>query len=290
MDNTCKDNKNRHMFAFAAWLVHTKVFTKVKISCLAVGHTHEDVDRLFSRLSAYFSSFRHGAIQGAKRWCLETLAQLKSCIVAAHTPAPTVQVLEEVWDWRSFFSPITKYSTINGTMSNRAFSFQLNEVGHVTMGYRPFTYPPPEFKNLAAESSFAWDGSLTNIPYFGPITIHGVHVVGQGTSLKRLPRRHIDVPAVQASMTQIHAASGISDTGFRELLTELNELQQQYEMELKATECPTCTEIVQALRDITIHRSDKDVVDEKGRKVNPAKQLRRDTLNERSLSATSASL
>ncbi|WAR06068.1 hypothetical protein MAR_021437, partial [Mya arenaria] len=41
-------NKNRYMLGFLAMLVHLGVFRKIKLSFLMVGHTHEDIDQLFS--------------------------------------------------------------------------------------------------------------------------------------------------------------------------------------------------------------------------------------------------
>ncbi|XP_046582541.1 uncharacterized protein LOC124289914, partial [Haliotis rubra] len=47
-DNSPKDNKNKTVLYFLALLVKLKIFKKVKLSFLMVGHTHEDVDQLFS--------------------------------------------------------------------------------------------------------------------------------------------------------------------------------------------------------------------------------------------------
>jgi hypothetical protein len=51
MDNTCKDNKNRFVFAYCNMLVDMGLFERVEINFLPVGHTHCDVDQLFSRVS-----------------------------------------------------------------------------------------------------------------------------------------------------------------------------------------------------------------------------------------------
>ena len=74
MDNTCRDNKNKYMLVYSALLVEIGLFvkvsfngnlrvhaaydlqcihtyTQVKISFLPVGHTHEDIDQLFSCIS-----------------------------------------------------------------------------------------------------------------------------------------------------------------------------------------------------------------------------------------------
>ena len=49
MDNCPRDNKNNIMFGFLAVLVFFGTFQSVEVSFLPVGHTHEDVDAMFSR-------------------------------------------------------------------------------------------------------------------------------------------------------------------------------------------------------------------------------------------------
>ena len=49
MDNSGKENKNNNMHGFLAALVQLSHFDLLEISYLPTGHTHEDVDALFSR-------------------------------------------------------------------------------------------------------------------------------------------------------------------------------------------------------------------------------------------------
>ena len=49
MDNSGKENKNNNMHGFLAALTQLGLFEMVDISYLPTGHTHEDVDALFSR-------------------------------------------------------------------------------------------------------------------------------------------------------------------------------------------------------------------------------------------------
>ena len=53
MDNCSRENKNKYVFAFCALLVELGIFRKIKVSFLMVGHTHEDVDQMFSRYSTH---------------------------------------------------------------------------------------------------------------------------------------------------------------------------------------------------------------------------------------------
>ncbi|CAM6082336.1 unnamed protein product [Calypogeia fissa] len=50
LDNSWKDNKNQTVIAFYSQLVGRGVFQTITLSFLMVGHTHEDVDALFSRV------------------------------------------------------------------------------------------------------------------------------------------------------------------------------------------------------------------------------------------------
>ena len=53
LDNTCRDNKNRYVFAFCQSLVDMGLFQEIEINFLPVGHTHCDIDQLFSRISVH---------------------------------------------------------------------------------------------------------------------------------------------------------------------------------------------------------------------------------------------
>jgi hypothetical protein len=53
LDNTARQNKSKYLFSYLGWLVQTCQATEVIVSFLPVGHTHEDIDQLFSRLSVY---------------------------------------------------------------------------------------------------------------------------------------------------------------------------------------------------------------------------------------------
>ena len=51
LDNCAGENKNRYLFAYLSLLVAKGVFKTVQLGFLMVGHTHEDIDALFSRFS-----------------------------------------------------------------------------------------------------------------------------------------------------------------------------------------------------------------------------------------------
>ncbi|VDI31378.1 Hypothetical predicted protein [Mytilus galloprovincialis] len=47
-DNCFRENKNRFILSFLELLVHRRVFYEIQLSFLYVGHTHEDIDQMFS--------------------------------------------------------------------------------------------------------------------------------------------------------------------------------------------------------------------------------------------------
>jgi hypothetical protein len=53
LDNTAKDNKNRYVFSYCHSLVDMGLFQEVEVNFLPVGHTHCDIDQLFSRISVH---------------------------------------------------------------------------------------------------------------------------------------------------------------------------------------------------------------------------------------------
>jgi hypothetical protein len=53
LDNTSKQCKGQYLFGFLGLLVFWGVFDKVLIAFLPVGHTHEDIDQFFSRISCF---------------------------------------------------------------------------------------------------------------------------------------------------------------------------------------------------------------------------------------------
>ena len=53
VDNTTKQNKGQFLYGYLDLLVEYGVFETVEVSFLPVGHTHEDIDQFFSRISVW---------------------------------------------------------------------------------------------------------------------------------------------------------------------------------------------------------------------------------------------
>jgi len=79
MDNCTRENKNRYTLGYLESLVSWGVFVEVHASFLPLGHTHSDIDQLFSRTATRLHT--HSAV---------TLSDLHDELRHSYTPTPTV--------------------------------------------------------------------------------------------------------------------------------------------------------------------------------------------------------
>ena len=91
LDNTCRENKNQVVFGYLNMLVELRVFQKVKVGFLLVGHTHDHIDQMFSRFSVTL-----------RRKEVGSLPSLIECIKKSYMPEPIFHVLEETVDMQRF--------------------------------------------------------------------------------------------------------------------------------------------------------------------------------------------
>ena len=105
-DNCFRENKNKTVFGFASLLVHYGIYQTVTISMLIPGHTHEDIDQMFSTLSKYYWSHS-----------LHSLKDIKEFVKSAYkdpSKTPDVYIMSWIWNFREFFeshlSRITNHS------------------------------------------------------------------------------------------------------------------------------------------------------------------------------------
>jgi hypothetical protein len=56
LDNAASDNKNRYLFMFLSLLTALGVFNIIEVGFLLVGHTHEDIDGTYGRMSSNLKS------------------------------------------------------------------------------------------------------------------------------------------------------------------------------------------------------------------------------------------
>ena len=85
MDNCTRENKNRYALGYLEALVAWGVFVEVHACFLPLGHTHTDIDQLFSRTATRLHT--HTAV---------TLEDLHTERRQAHTPTPVINNIKNV--------------------------------------------------------------------------------------------------------------------------------------------------------------------------------------------------
>lgn len=110
-DNCFRENKNLTVFGFAALLVHHNIFKTVTLSCLIQGHTHEDIDQMFSTWSRYY--WTHS---------LETFQEVHLFVKSAfptEATRPTISYMPWVWNWKDMIN--SNLHAISGHTGPRYF-------------------------------------------------------------------------------------------------------------------------------------------------------------------------
>jgi hypothetical protein len=144
-DNCSRENKNKYMLAYCHWLVANKVFHSITMSFLPVGHTHEDVDQMFSGFVSGMHKQPHvntveDFIAGLCTWY--TVPQLQ--------PIPIF--LYEVWSIKSWLEPYL--CAVKGTSKPGIFKFELSNDGCVLMSTKDYAsttsgwHEPIEFLSI----------------------------------------------------------------------------------------------------------------------------------------------
>ena len=97
LDNAPNSNKNKFVLFFCALLVAWKLFRKVKVSFLLVGHTHEDIDQMFSRFAE--------ALRRADVTSWQQMASLFRNSFTFDLEPPTVHFMKDVYDYKAWMAP-----------------------------------------------------------------------------------------------------------------------------------------------------------------------------------------
>ena len=117
LDNTCRQNKSQHVKVFLAHLVEAGVFDRIVVSYLPVGHTHEDIDQCYGRMSIYLR--KHDALD---------LAGLAHCISQSQNVGtrmqPQVEHLENFANVSDYMLPFYVHSRWDGISKYFQFRFQ----------------------------------------------------------------------------------------------------------------------------------------------------------------------
>ena len=94
LDNCYRENKNAYLFAFLANLIERKVFKQIYVSYLPVGHTHDLVDQVNSRLS-----------KACEKQVIPTREVLFNLIKTGYTPIPSVVRMDGIAHFRKLVNP-----------------------------------------------------------------------------------------------------------------------------------------------------------------------------------------
>ena len=121
LDNV-SSNKSKVLFLYCSWLVMTGVFEKVKVGFLMVGHTHENIDQLFSRIAKLL-----------KRANCHTMADLERLIRRSFTPSPTTAHVTHVNDWVEYLSREGNFEDIRDISFNHQFKIEKDAAGDVVV-------------------------------------------------------------------------------------------------------------------------------------------------------------
>eukprot|EP00057_Strongylocentrotus_purpuratus_P029472 XP_011683946.1 PREDICTED: uncharacterized protein LOC105447505 isoform X2 [Strongylocentrotus purpuratus] len=92
MDNCGRENKNQCLLGLCALLVELDVFKKVKLCFLMKGHTHEDIDQLFSRISTYTSKHNIPTLSSL-------LHHIPKSFNKPNTTAERIETIFNIRDW-----------------------------------------------------------------------------------------------------------------------------------------------------------------------------------------------
>ncbi|XP_071143255.1 uncharacterized protein [Mytilus edulis] len=125
MDNCGRENKNRYLMSFLAFLVELKVFRKIKLSFLMVGHTHEDIDQMFSRFSIWLN---HNSCK--------TMDSLMNGFQNCYNPKPTSIKTCQVYNYSEWITPYL--APMSGHSRHHVYKFKL-ENGKTKMVFKEWT-------------------------------------------------------------------------------------------------------------------------------------------------------
>ena len=132
-DNCSRENKNRFSHGYLEVLVAKGVFRKVTIDYLPKGHTHEDIDQLFSVLG--------NRVKIARR--VNTPDHMRSLFAETYNPRPIVNGLKTTTNIRALLEPdLLPASRTSGFTTYHHFLIERNEAGEV--GVRVKEWPHKE--------------------------------------------------------------------------------------------------------------------------------------------------
>ncbi|XP_072050017.1 uncharacterized protein [Amphiura filiformis] len=144
MDNCARENKNKYFFALCCLLVELNVFQKIRVSFLPVGHTHEDIDQLFSRIAVHL-----------RRFSIPTFTKLIHLLQGAVTKiCTTAERFLNYFNIRDWLAPFI--SEVHDHCKPHAFRFTKNEQGRARMQYKMWAATDEDWKECVVTGEHSY--------------------------------------------------------------------------------------------------------------------------------------
>lgn len=148
LDNTCKQNKSRFLMAYLGELVRSGVFVEVYVSFLPVGHTHEDIDQMFSRFAM--------AIRVHDTVTMEEMAQVfREAYVTTENMRPNVTIVRSVANVSDHVDAMTRSWANHGIAQYYQF--------HVYCRSDPFQPDTPPIPRVRGRQSTTGDEAFRGL-------------------------------------------------------------------------------------------------------------------------------
>lgn len=165
LDNTASDNKNHHVLEFCSFLVENGYFKEVSfcvkiflhlfyltlariqviVGFMMVGHTHDDIDQMFSRFTTGMRN---------SNYTIYSVRQLAQVFVDSFTPAVNCEYLDGIMDWKGFLNKHSKNQLgakkgLHGHLRPHQFHFFMNtETNRCEMKFKRWARNPDWFPSL----------------------------------------------------------------------------------------------------------------------------------------------
>ena len=124
------ENKNQWVLMYLAMLLKLRIFKKIKMQFLPVGHTHEDIDQCFSRIAV--------ALNQQDAYTFESFVTLVRNSILKEGDFPEVIQLGHVYDFKKWLGSGTL--DVKAWTDNHIYRFSLNpETNEPQMHYKMFS-------------------------------------------------------------------------------------------------------------------------------------------------------
>ena len=168
MDNTCADNKTKLSVALLKLLVSRVGFKEAVLGFLPVGHTHEDIDALFSVIATYLKKFPQDTFDGL-------LDAIRDAFRRSGDVFACEMKVDQLRDIHHFVGTVFKSKDLQGISEQHCFRFVDTMTfpggGNLQLQYKEWmkqidwirsndVIPVATGRRFVRPSLFAWDVDL----------------------------------------------------------------------------------------------------------------------------------